>query len=130
MNILIIDDVIDYGNYLKTKIKLLYENCYIKVVSTCFDILSETKLHITEYDFVFLDINMPDISGPEYYISLVKEMPKLKNKIILMTGLSKEELDNDFVLDVIKIRNKKIKVYTKDELETKLHGILRGLDEV
>jgi len=93
-NILIIDDE---SNILKSLARIL-EDKYNVVTSLggqiALDKLSENNL---QYDVILCDINMPIMTGADFYKKVTDMFPELKERIIFMSGGTYSHDLNEFM---------------------------------
>lgn len=48
--------------------------------------IAEDYVTENEYDIIFCDIRLPEVSGIDFYVWLQQKYPKLTKKVIFMTG--------------------------------------------
>ena len=111
INIIVLED--NLGDYYL--LKEHFEECFEKVNSLNlirFKDLTEIANSIENYDYIFLDMSLPDKSGED----LIKEVIKIAKKVpvIMLTGFSSKDFSK-------KAKELGIKEYLlKDELSSSL----------
>jgi CheY-like chemotaxis protein len=80
--ILVIDDEPLIGRVIRTALSGEHE---VSVVQRAADALDLLELDQT-FDLVLCDVVMPDLSGPEFYATMVKRWPHLTSRVVFMTG--------------------------------------------
>ncbi len=78
------------------------------------------RAHRQEVRCVLLDMTMPQMSGEETFLELIKVDPNVK--VVLMSGYTETEANRRFKGD--KLAGFMQKPYTPEELQEKLQGVL------
>ena len=92
IRLLVLEDDANIGH-------LIAEVCQLRGnIETHLAITGKAGLLLLEketFDYMLLDLSLPDISGFDFYQSAIKSSPQLKNRCLLMSGhLSKGKLKN------------------------------------
>ncbi|MGH7499332.1 MAG: response regulator [Gemmatimonadales bacterium] len=88
--ILIIDDEPALRRTLERALKSLH----FQVVSAGDPHLAYAMLDEVDVDLVLLDLHLPQISGDALFLALVRRWPRLRARVILMTGDTFAEKDH------------------------------------
>lgn len=94
MNILIVEDNHHLSDLLSKYFKLQKHICHVAPGGQIALSLMQTKM----YDLVFLDLAMPGFSGYDVIESMKKNDTMKNQKIIVLTAVSLEQKDIDFLL--------------------------------
>jgi DNA-binding response OmpR family regulator len=66
-----------------------YEVVSVADPNSAYQMLSETS-----FDLILLDLRLPQISGDTLYLAIVRQWPRLRDRVILMSGdLWSEQMD-------------------------------------
>jgi DNA-binding response OmpR family regulator len=58
-----------------------YEAVAVADPNSAYQVLSETT-----FDLILLDLRLPQISGDALYLALIRQWPRLRDRVILMSG--------------------------------------------
>lgn len=81
------------------------------------------KLRQARFDLVITDINMPELSGLEFYASALNDMPAVEGSFLFMTGGAPEELLSALSEKSLKCLEKPFKI---SELLDTVEGLMQG----
>ena len=95
MNILVVEDNHHLSDLLSKYFKLSKHLCHVAPGGQIALSLMQTKM----YDLVFLDLAMPGFTGYDVIESLKKSDTIKNQKIIVLTAVSLEQKDIDFLLN-------------------------------
>lgn len=96
--IMIIDDDHDDTDLFCEVAESLQEQCRCIMKSSCDDALHYLKENFSEQpDIIFLDINMPRISGKEC-LAILKKNPLVKNIPVYIYSTSKEKKEKEAMM--------------------------------
>src|SRR5205085_4024588 len=80
--VLLVDDDDDVADTLRNMLER--EGLAVHRVASGSDAL--TTLAQNDYDAIFLDVRLPDLSGPEVYARLAEQRPELARRVAFVTG--------------------------------------------
>ena len=95
MNILIVEDNHNLSDLLSKYFKLQKHICHVAPGGQIALSLMQTKI----YDLVFLDLAMPGFTGYDVIESLKKNDTIKNQKIIVLTAVTLDQIDIDFLLN-------------------------------
>jgi CheY-like chemotaxis protein len=81
------------------------------------------KLRKASYDLVISDVNMPELSGLEFYASALNEVPAVEGMFLFMTGGAPEELLATLSEKSLNCLEKPFKI---SELLETVEGVMQG----
>jgi CheY-like chemotaxis protein len=119
LTILLVDDDLDECDLFTTALKQVTNNFELKHVSECSDLLSTIKE--TRPDIVFLDINMPGMSGIEC-LKNIRAETKYQSLPIIIYSTSNNRINIQEAYEN-KANYYVIKPYS-------IHGIMKALEKI
>lgn len=81
------------------------------------------KLRKASYDLVISDVNMPELSGLEFYSNALNDMPAVEGMFLFITGGASEELLSTISEKGLKCLEKPFKI---SELLDAVEGLMQG----
>lgn len=119
LTILLVDDDLDEYDLFNTALKQLTEECHLIHVTSCNDLLATLRIHNPE--LVFLDINMPGISGIEC-LKNIRADKKFESLPIMIYSTSSNRMNIQQAFDN-KANYYIVKPYS-------IQGIIKALEKV
>jgi DNA-binding response OmpR family regulator len=86
--------VIDDEPALRRTLERALKSLHLDVVSAGDPDLAYSMLGGSDVDLVLLDLHLPQISGDALFLALVRRWPRLRDRVILMTGDTFAEKDH------------------------------------
>ena len=91
--ILVIDDE---GSFVRALTRLLRRDGY-HVDTARNGRHALTQLQARPYDVILCDLDMPDVDGPAFYALLTQQYPALRQRVIFLTGNTRDVATRTFL---------------------------------
>ncbi len=78
--------VIDDEPSLRSTLERALRSMQYEVVTVADPLLAYELLDAGDFDLVLLDVNLPHMSGDTLYLALVRRLPEIAGRVVLMSG--------------------------------------------